>query len=104
MCIRTESVTTLSGTQIFISFVSFSCNMKGFKVVKMKSFVVPSPQVGVQTSQMEMLPTNIQMLSWESYDEDITSLDDSSTITAPGLLEQINVTRDSTDYLWYITR
>lgn len=69
----------------------------------MKSFV-PSPQVGVQTSQMEMLPTNIQKLSWESYDEDINSLDDSSTITAPGLLEQINVTRDSTDYLWYITR
>lgn len=53
---------------------------------------------------MEMLPTNAEMLSWESYDEDITSLDDSSTITAPGLLEQINVTRDTSDYLWYITR
>lgn len=53
---------------------------------------------------MQMLPTNVETLSWESYDEDLTSLDDSSTITAPGLLEQINVTRDSTDYLWYITR
>ncbi|CAL9027168.1 unnamed protein product [Prunus brigantina] len=68
-----------------------------------RNVVFNTAKVGVQTSQMEMLPTNIQMLSWESYDEDITSLDDSSTITAPGLLEQINVTRDSTDYLWYIT-
>jgi hypothetical protein len=53
---------------------------------------------------MEMLPTNAEMLSWESYDEDLSSLDDSSTITVPGLLEQINVTRDTSDYLWYITR
>ncbi|PQM37133.1 beta-galactosidase 3 [Prunus yedoensis var. nudiflora] len=68
-----------------------------------RNVVFNTAKVGVQTSQMEMLPTNIQMLSWESYDEDINSLDDSSTITAPGLLEQINVTRDSTDYLWYIT-
>lgn len=53
---------------------------------------------------MEMLPTNVEMFTWESYDEDISSLVDSSTITAPGLLEQINVTRDTSDYLWYITR
>ncbi|CAI0392456.1 unnamed protein product [Linum tenue] len=59
--------------------------------------------VGVQTSQMEMLPTNIEMLSWESYDEDVSSLYDGSTFTASGLLEQINVTRDASDYLWYIT-
>lgn len=51
-----------------------------------------------------MLPVNADMLSWESYNEDTTSLDDSSTFTALGLLEQINVTRDASDYLWYITR
>ncbi|KAM1261712.1 hypothetical protein ACFX13_027648 [Malus domestica] len=68
-----------------------------------RNVVFNTAKVGVQTSQMQMLPTNIPMLSWESYDEDLTSLDDSSTLTAPGLLEQINVTRDSTDYLWYIT-
>jgi hypothetical protein len=60
-------------------------------------------KVGVQTSQMEMLPTN-GIFSWESYDEDISSLDDSSTFTTAGLLEQINVTRDASDYLWYMTR
>jgi hypothetical protein len=52
---------------------------------------------------MEMLPTN-GIFSWESYDEDISSLDDSSTFTTAGLLEQINVTRDASDYLWYMTR
>ena len=55
---------------------------------------------------MQMLPTNTHMFSWESFDEDISSLDDGSaiTITTSGLLEQINVTRDTSDYLWYITR
>lgn len=53
---------------------------------------------------MEMLASNAEILSWETFDEDISSLDDSSTVTALGLLEQINVTRDTSDYLWYITR
>lgn len=53
---------------------------------------------------MEMLPANAEMFSWESYFEDISSVDDSSTFTTQGLLEQINVTRDASDYLWYITR
>lgn len=53
---------------------------------------------------MEMLPANAEMFSWQSYFEDISSLDDSSTFTTQGLLEQINVTRDASDYLWYITR
>ncbi|CAI0392462.1 unnamed protein product [Linum tenue] len=68
-----------------------------------RNVVFNTAKVGVQTSQMEMLPTNIEMLSWESYDEDVSSLYDGSTFTASGLLEQINVTRDASDYLWYIT-
>lgn len=60
-------------------------------------------QVGVQTSQMEMLPSGSQMFSWETFNEDLTALDDSAKFSAPGLLEQINVTRDTSDYLWYIT-
>ncbi|CAI0392461.1 unnamed protein product [Linum tenue] len=68
-----------------------------------QAHVYSTEHVGVQTSQMEMLPTNIEMLSWESYDEDVSSLYDGSTFTASGLLEQINVTRDASDYLWYIT-
>ncbi|KAL2348569.1 hypothetical protein Fmac_002569 [Flemingia macrophylla] len=69
-----------------------------------RNAVFNTAKVGVQTSQMQMLSTNTQMFSWESFDEDIASLDDgSATITTSGLLEQINVTRDTSDYLWYIT-
>lgn len=53
---------------------------------------------------MEMVSSGTQLFSWETFNEDLTSLDDSSTFTAPGLLEQINVTRDASDYLWYMTR
>ncbi|KAE8715543.1 Beta-galactosidase 5 [Hibiscus syriacus] len=59
--------------------------------------------VGVKTSRTQMLPTNSKMFSWEAYDEDISSLGESSTITSPGLLDQMNVTRDNSDYLWYTT-
>lgn len=59
--------------------------------------------VGTKTSHIQMLPTNSMMFSWETYDEDISSLGESSRITAPGLLEQMNVTRDTSDYLWYTT-
>ncbi|XVF63778.1 hypothetical protein PTKIN_Ptkin09bG0114700 [Pterospermum kingtungense] len=60
-------------------------------------------RVGVKPSQIQMLPTNSKMFSWETYDEDISSLGESTRITAPGLLEQMNVTRDTSDYLWYTT-
>ncbi|KAJ8451967.1 hypothetical protein Cgig2_007450 [Carnegiea gigantea] len=60
-------------------------------------------KVGVQTSHMEMQPTGAQIFAWQSYNEDVSTLDDSSDMTAFGLLEQINITRDSTDYLWYKT-
>lgn len=52
-----------------------------------------------------MLPTNSPVFLWESYNEDISAEDDSTaTMTTSGLLEQINVTKDTSDYLWYITR
>lgn len=68
-----------------------------------RNAVFNTAKVGVQTSQLDMIPTNVDLLSWESYDEDMSSLDDRSTTSALGLLEQINVTRDTSDYLWYIT-
>ena len=58
----------------------------------------------MQTSHMQMLPTNAQLSAWEMYDEDLSSLEDRPTMTAVGLLEQINVTRDNSDYLWYISK
>uniref|UniRef100_A0A2P2KFG2 beta-galactosidase n=1 Tax=Rhizophora mucronata TaxID=61149 RepID=A0A2P2KFG2_RHIMU len=60
-------------------------------------------KVRVQTSNLQMLPTESKFLSWEAYKEDVPLLHARSRMTAHGLLEQINVTRDSSDYLWYMT-
>uniref|UniRef100_M0ZWC9 beta-galactosidase n=1 Tax=Solanum tuberosum TaxID=4113 RepID=M0ZWC9_SOLTU len=60
-------------------------------------------KVGARTSQVRMTPTVSQLHSWGAYSEDVFSLEDSSTFEAVGLLEQINITRDNSDYLWYIT-
>lgn len=51
-----------------------------------------------------MSPANSQLHSWETYGEETTAVEDSSSFAANGLLEQLNVTRDGTDYLWYTTR
>ncbi|KAM7272445.1 hypothetical protein ACFE04_027108 [Oxalis oulophora] len=68
-----------------------------------KNAVYNTAKVGVRTSEVQMLPTNANLFSWSTYEEDISSLADNSRITASGLLEQISLTRDTTDYLWYIT-
>lgn len=60
-------------------------------------------QVGSQSAQMKMSPIPIHGgLSWEVFSEQTASTDDSS-FTVTGLLEQLNTTRDLTDYLWYST-
>ncbi|KAL3514688.1 hypothetical protein ACH5RR_027405 [Cinchona calisaya] len=68
-----------------------------------KNVVFNSAKVASQTSRKQMLLTNTQLHSWENFGEDISSLEDSSTLAAVGLLEQLNLTRDNSDYLWYIT-
>lgn len=65
-----------------------------------RNVVFNTAKVDIQTSQMKMSP--VGGFGWESFDENIASFEDNS-ITSVGLLEQINITRDSTDYLWYIT-
>ncbi|XP_074295162.1 beta-galactosidase 3-like isoform X1 [Silene latifolia] len=67
-----------------------------------KNVAFNTAKVGEQTSHMVMMPSNANIHQWESYN-DLSAVDDSSTMSAFGLLEQINVTRDSTDYLWYKT-
>ncbi|KAL9330482.1 hypothetical protein ACSQ67_000092 [Phaseolus vulgaris] len=69
-----------------------------------KTDVFNTARVRFQTTKIQMLPSNSKLFSWETYDEDVSSLEESSKITASGLLEQLNVTRDTSDYLWYITR
>ncbi|XP_042375473.1 beta-galactosidase 5-like [Zingiber officinale] len=68
-----------------------------------RNVVFNTAKIGVQTSQMQMYPINAQSLVWETYDDEVASQGENSLITSTGLLEQINVTRDTSDYLWYIT-
>lgn len=51
-----------------------------------------------------MLSSKAELRSWETFNEEVYSLNEDSTITASGLLEQLNITRDASDYLWYTTR
>ncbi|CAO2840182.1 unnamed protein product [Amaranthus hypochondriacus] len=66
-----------------------------------KNTVYNTARVGAQSAQMKFTPV-YQHFSWQSYNEETASTDDSA-FSVVGLLEQVNTTRDRTDYLWYMT-
>ncbi|WZZ08137.1 hypothetical protein YC2023_094058 [Brassica napus] len=68
-----------------------------------ENVVYNTATVVAKTSNVEMVPSGSVVYSVARYDEDIATYGDRGTITALGLLDQINVTRDTNDYLWYIT-
>lgn len=59
-------------------------------------------QVRAPSIHMKMVSTNTP-LSWGSYNEEIPSANDNGTFSQDGLVEQISITRDKTDYFWYLT-
>ncbi|XP_055800659.1 beta-galactosidase [Solanum dulcamara] len=67
-----------------------------------KTAVYNTARVSSQSSSIKMTPA-VGGLSWQSYNEETPTADDSDTLSANGLWEQKNVTRDSSDYLWYMT-
>ncbi|PQM40159.1 beta-galactosidase isoform X1 [Prunus yedoensis var. nudiflora] len=67
-----------------------------------KNAVYNTARLGAQSSQMKMTPVN-NALSWQSFTEETASSYDPDTFTLDGLRDQINMTWDSTDYLWYMT-
>ncbi|KAL7258171.1 hypothetical protein ACSBR1_004316 [Camellia fascicularis] len=67
-----------------------------------KNAVFNTARISSQSSQIKMVPV-ISGAFWESYIEETVSADDSDTVAMDGLWEQINVTRDASDYLWYLT-
>ncbi|KAG2718171.1 hypothetical protein I3760_03G207900 [Carya illinoinensis] len=67
-----------------------------------KAVVFNTARLGAQSSQMKMTPVN-SAFSWESYNEETASADDDDSTARNGLWEQVYVTRDATDYLWYMT-
>lgn len=84
-----------------IQNLKFNC-LNIFSLVKrMKNLMRQLLQVGAPTSQPKMTP--VSSFSWLSYNEETASAYTEDTTTMAGLVEQISVTRDSTDYLWYMT-
>ncbi|WCJ42674.1 Beta-galactosidase [Euphorbia peplus] len=67
-----------------------------------KTAVFNTARLGAQSTQMKMTPVGTA-LSWESYIEEAATGYTDDTTTLDGLWEQINITRDATDYLWYMT-
>ncbi|XP_027329281.1 beta-galactosidase-like [Abrus precatorius] len=67
-----------------------------------KTAVFNTARLGAQSSQMKMTAVN-SAFAWQSYNEEPASSSEDDPVTAFALWEQINVTRDSTDYLWYMT-
>lgn len=59
-------------------------------------------QVGVQSSLKKFVPV-INAFSWQSYIEETASSTDDNTFTKDGLWEQVYLTADASDYLWYMT-
>ncbi|KAJ9183823.1 hypothetical protein P3X46_007630 [Hevea brasiliensis] len=67
-----------------------------------KTAVFNTARLGAQSTQMKMTPVG-SAFSWQSYIEEAASAYTDDTTRLDGLLEQINITRDATDYLWYMT-
>ncbi|KAG9132664.1 hypothetical protein Leryth_016707 [Lithospermum erythrorhizon] len=67
-----------------------------------KTAVYNTARISSQSSQV-MMTVLSNGLSWQSYVEETTFSSDSDMLSTDGLWEQINVTRDASDYLWYMT-
>ncbi|EOA26226.1 hypothetical protein CARUB_v100167701mg, partial [Capsella rubella] len=59
-------------------------------------------KIRVPSILMKMVPTSTRF-SWKSYKEGIPSSNEVGTFAKDGLVEQISMTRDKTDYFWYLT-
>ncbi|XP_058729345.1 beta-galactosidase-like [Vicia villosa] len=66
-----------------------------------KTAIFNTAKVGVQ-SPMKMIPLK-SAFNWQSYNEEPSYSAVKDSFTAYALWEQVNITRDYTDYLWYMT-
>ncbi|XP_051131555.1 beta-galactosidase-like [Andrographis paniculata] len=66
-----------------------------------KTVVYNTAIITSKSSTAQMVPAGVE-LKWQSYSEEIPSAEDNDALKVAGLLEQTNLTRDNTDYLWYL--
>ncbi|MBA0547685.1 hypothetical protein Golob_018832 [Gossypium lobatum] len=67
-----------------------------------KTAVFNTAKIGAHSSKKAMVPVN-SAFSWQSYTEQSPTADDRKATVHNGLWEQIYLTRDASDYLWYMT-
>ncbi|KAL6563290.1 hypothetical protein OROHE_005877 [Orobanche hederae] len=67
-----------------------------------KKAVYNTANISSPSVKMTMNPVTSRM-KWKSYTEEASSPYDHHSFTKIGLLDQLNTTRDNTDYLWYTT-
>lgn len=67
-----------------------------------KTEVFNTAKVSAPKFHRKMTPVN-GAFNWQSYNEQPAASGGESSITINALLEQVKVTRDSSDYLWYMT-
>ncbi|XP_058723279.1 beta-galactosidase-like [Vicia villosa] len=67
-----------------------------------KTEVFNTAKVNAPRFHRKMTPVN-SGFNWQSYNEQPAATGGESSITINALLEQVKVTRDSSDYLWYMT-
>ncbi|KAL0925257.1 hypothetical protein M5K25_003576 [Dendrobium thyrsiflorum] len=92
-----------SGSYATVTFNGLHYNLPPWSISILpdcKTTVFNTARVGAQTSLVKM--SWVGSFSWQSYNEETNSLDDSS-FTKNGLYEQISLTWDKSDYLWYTT-
>ncbi|KAK7411940.1 hypothetical protein VNO78_03385 [Psophocarpus tetragonolobus] len=66
-----------------------------------KTEVFNTAKVGVNRWLKKMTP--VSSFAWQSFNEEPASSSQADSLAAEALWEQVNVTRDSSDYLWYMT-
>nr|GFA19698.1 galactose-binding domain-like protein [Tanacetum cinerariifolium] len=59
-------------------------------------------EIHVKSPTIQRKMTTAGTFKWQSYNEEAPSSDGSDTLAMAGLYEQLNVTRDESDYLWYL--
>ncbi|XP_051152591.1 beta-galactosidase-like isoform X2 [Andrographis paniculata] len=65
--------------------------------------VYNTAKITANSSTARMNLVNNKFL-WQSFNEETPFINDGDTLAMQALWEQVNVTRDSTDYLWYLTQ
>lgn len=71
-------------------------NFRAYAILRLNNIQVSAPRFHAKM-------TPISGFNWQSYIDETPTADDDRAFSGSGLYEQLNVTRDNSDYLWYMT-